>query len=251
VVSTSLIISFFALELALIWRATRGRFLSRFPLFYSYISYMLISGVIVTGLYLWAPASYPSGAWFRLVLSLVVEFAVVVEISDHIFNPYPAIRLLGRVLIISLCATFFILYIFPSLAEARPTSHTILDLVKRASLTKAVIIIALLGAARSYRLALGLNISGMMLGFSAYLAVNVANFALAEHYGPALYSRTFSIVGPLSYTLALLIWTVRLWRYEPVLLVRRTVPGDAEPVSEPLIDQLERFNTELATLLRR
>jgi hypothetical protein len=251
VISASLIISFFVLEIALLARATRGGFLSKFPLFYSYIAYMLISGAIATGLYLWAPASYPSGAWFRLVFGLVVEFAVLAEVSDHIFRPYPAIHLLGRLLIVSLCIAFFSLYIFPSLAEARSSDYTILNLLKTTSLAKAAIIIALLAAARSYRLPLGLNISGMMLGFSIYLAVNVANFALAEHYGPALYGKTFSVVGPLSYTLALLVWTASLWRWEPAFPVVRQIPAGNQRDGEPLSCELGRFNTALTRILRR
>jgi hypothetical protein len=249
--STALTISFFVLGPILIIRAAQGKYLFRFPIFYSYIVYMVVSGAIVTGLYLSASAHYPVAWWFRYLLSLLVEFAVVVEISDHLFSPYPAIRQLGRLLVAGICVTFFFLYILPSLMEVRPASITILDLAKRTSVTKAAAIIILIAAARYYHLRLGKNVAGMLVGFSFYLAVNVANFALAETYGRQLYAQTLGTLLQLSYALCLLVWTVSLWRYEPVLQTDREVPETAEKVSEPLAVQLGRFDTALTRLFRK
>jgi hypothetical protein len=249
--SMALTISLFMLGPILVIRAVQGKYLFRFPVFYSYIVYMVVSGAIVTGLYLAGSAHYPVAWWFRHVLSLLVEFAVVVEISDHLFSPYPAIRQLGRVLVAGICVTFFFLYILPSLMEVRPTSITILDLAKRTSLTKAAAIVILIAAARYYRLPFGKNVAGMMVGFSFYLAVNVANFALAETYGRQLYAQTLSTILRLSYSLCLLVWTVSLWRYEPVLQTDRELPETAEKVSELLAVQLGHLDTALTRLFRR
>jgi len=244
-------ISFFLLGALLILRAVQAKHLSIFPVFYSYMVYMVVSGAILMALYLSASAHYPVAWWFRYLLSLLVEFAVVVEISDHLFSPYPAIRKLGRLLVTCICIVFFFLYILPSLIEVRPASITILDLAKRASVTKAAAIIILIAAARHYQLRLGKNIAGMMMGFSLYLAVSVANFALAETYGRQLYAQTLATVIQLSYTLCLLVWTVSLWRYEPVLQTDRELPETAEKVSEPLAVQLGRLDTALTRLFRR
>jgi hypothetical protein len=246
-----LIIAFLALELTLLVRAAQGRFVSQFPFFYSAAAFMLLSGIIVTAMYLSTSAYYPHAAWFRLLMSILIEFAVVVEISDHIFKAYPVIRLLGRSLALGICAVFFVLYVLPSLFESQQAPLILLDFVKRTSLTKAVALLSLLAAAYYYRLPLGKNISGMALGFCVYLGINIINFALAGAYGPALYARTLAVVWPLSYTIALLIWTVALWRYQPVSLVARALPASTGSAPEPLSDQLERFNTELTRLLRR
>jgi hypothetical protein len=249
--SAVLIISFLALELALLVRAAQGRFVSQFPFFYSVAAFMLLSGVVVTVMYLSVSPYYPYAAWFRLLMSILIEFAVVVEISDHIFKPYPVIRLLGRSLALGICAVFFVLYVLPSLLESQQASLIMLEFVKRTSLTKAVAVFSLLAVAHYYRVRLGRNISGIALGFCVYLGINIINFALAEAYGPARYAQTLGVVWPLSYTIALLIWTVALWRYQPVLLTARALPGSTRRVSEPLSGQLERFNTELTRLLRR
>ncbi len=241
----------FMLEATLLFRSHRDKFLSQFPLFYSYVAYVLCGSAAAYVVYLLTPVYYPAVYWFHFLITLIAEFAVLVEVSDHMFNPYPAIRRLGRLLAIGVSITFFFFYILPPLLAPRPPDVAIIDLVKRSSLTKAVVIIFLLSAARYYRTPLGTNVSGILLGFSAYLATNVANFALLERYGRALYGRTFSNIIPLSYTLALLVWTRALWRYEPGFPNGQTFRQHGEKTDEPMSYRLGRFNTALTRLLRR
>ena len=126
-----------------------------------------------------------------------------------------------------------------------------LDLVKRSSLTKAFLIIVLLGAARLYRLPLGKNVSGMMLGFATYLAINIANIVLAERYGSAGYAGIFGLVGPVSFILALAIWNVALWQYEPVSPEGRGLERSAGNMAEPVSNRLERYDSELTRFFRK
>lgn len=176
---------------------------------------------------------------------MVVEFAVLIEASDHIFKPYPSIRLFGRFLICCISAVFFFVYIMPPLMRQGSSSVMMLELVKRGSLTKGVIILALLAAVRYFRLPLGRNVSGILLGSALYLATNMANAALAEYFGYGLYYRTFAVVLPLGYTLSLAVWTIALWRYEPALQVVRRTPGRPEEYPESLNYLFVRFNSAL------
>lgn len=212
---------------------------------------MLLSGIAVTVMYVSASPHYAQVAWFRLLMSILIEFAVLVEISDHVFHPYPAIRRLGRFLALAISTVFFAVCVLPSLLESHRASLILLDFVKRTSLTKAVALLSLLAAGHYYRLRLGRNISGMALGVCVYLGINIINFALAGVYGAARYAQTLGIVWPLSYTLALAIWTVALWRYHPVVVAARSFPQGSEGAARPLSDQLKRFNTELGRLPRR
>ncbi len=248
--STVLAIVSFLLEAALVIRAIEGGFLTHFRLFYSYLVFVFIWTAVTWATSFFRPESYASLYWIYFTIMLLVEFAVLVEISDHVFKPYPAVRQLGRFISIFVAAIFFSLYILSSLGRPKTSSEAILDLAKRASLTKAVIITAILLSAYYYRLPLGRNISGMMLGFALYLSVCVANFAAAAEFGKNLYAHLLSFLFPLSYTLCLLLWTIAMWRYEPVPpLIPKFSRNDT--VSEPLDHQLERFNTALMRLLRR
>jgi len=246
-----LITSFFVPAVALILRLIQQKCVREFPLFFSYLAYMVASGAVVSFVYYAGPAIYPTAGWVRFLISLLAEFAVLVEVSDHIFRPFPAIGKLGRLITALLCVIFSVVYVIPSLIELRPSSIALLDLAKRLSLTKGVMIVVLLAVARYYRIHLAKNISGILLGFSTYLGISVANFAMAEIYGRALYARMLSTVVPLSYTLCLVIWTITFWHLEPSTVRPWRVTPRVEAFGEPLDRQLQKFNTALTRLVRK
>lgn len=249
--SAALTVFAMALEAGILVRAIRGRFLSRYLLFYSYVGYILVSSMVTLLIYLYGKSSYADAYWFNYMITLLVEFAVLVEISDHIFSPYPAVRHLGRLLIVCICAPFFVWYLIPPLFGTEPTTLLILEFVKRASLTKAVVIVALLAMARYLRLPLGKNVTGLVIGFSIYLGTGIANFTLAAKYGKEFYAPTFSTILRLSYALSLLVWMTTLWNYQPALSAeRRSHPAEAS-ASGLLSHHLGRFNAELLRLLRK
>jgi hypothetical protein len=249
--SLVILVASILLEATLMLRAKQGKFLSCFPLFYSYVAYLFLGSTFGLLIYRLRPEHYVSVFWFHFTVILVAEFAVVMEISDHLFAPYAAVRQLGRFLTITVCGVFFIFCIFPPLLESLPSDVAISELVKRSCLTKGVIIIVLLAAARYSRLRVGRNVAGIMLGFAIYLGTNVANFALLEKYGAELYGRTFGVVGPLSFTLGALVWTITMWRYEPALAEARKPLEASGDFSQPLSYQLWRFNAALTRFLRK
>lgn len=241
----------FSLQAILLLRAKQEKMISHFPVFYSYVAYVLVGSLITLLVYWVWPQYHASVFWFRFMITVVVEFAILVEVSDHIFDPYPVLRYLGLFIILFVGLAFLALFILPPFFEPRPSSAVIIiDLVKRSSLTKAVIILCLLAAARYCRLPLSRNVSGLLLGFSVYLGTNVANFALLETFGGALYDRIFAVVGPLSFTLGLFVWVVSLWRYEPV--PEALAGGDsegAERISQRLSVEMAKLNAVLFRLL--
>jgi hypothetical protein len=245
--STAAVFAFYILAITLVGRAIQGRFLSQFHFFYSYVAFMLATGAGLLVLYYADPPYYSAAAWVRLLLSNLAEFAVLVEISNHIFKPYPAIRGLGCILTLSTGLVLFLVYILPFLFHPHPFDITFLELTKRISLAKGAIILVLLGAARSYRLLLSRNVSGMILGFALYLSIGVASHTAAQYFGEALYSGLLNIIFLLSYDLCLLVWAIALWRYEPVQAANRNLRQGEEPLS----DQLVRFDTTLMRLLGR
>ncbi len=250
-ISVAVAIVSIALEAALLLRAWRGRFLSQFPLFYSYLIYVLVWSILALPLYFLNPQLYSTIYWFSYLVMLLAEFAVLLEVSDHIFKPYPAIRRLGQLLTAFICLALVFAYIIPALMQHRPSGMAFLELEKRTSLTKAVLIITLLGASRLYHLPVGKNISGVLLGFATYLALVTANTALAETFGREVYGDAYGLVEPLGYFLGLGIWNVALWRYEPVLPSRPGSSRDGDNVSELLSDRVGRYNSELSRLFRR
>ncbi len=240
---------FYVFGVAAIARAVQRDYLSEFPFFFSYLIYLVMTGAALLLILAFFPTYYPNLFWIRFFTLVTAEFAMLLEIGDHIFRDYPAIRQLGRILTYGIGAGFSIVYILPPLLGSHPTDVMILGLIKRSALTKGVILLCLLGAARRYKVPLGRATSGIALGFAVYLAIFTANFALAEHFGKVVYSRFFPIVGDFTQTLTVLIWTVSLWNYRPAP-ARPSKFRDGRPLGD-LGLRLERFNTTLTGLFRR
>lgn len=235
----------------LLTRAIQGRFVSRLPFFYCYVAYILMGTIVTLAVLFFLPEYHPTIYWFYFLLSHIVEFAVLLEVSDHIFEPYPSVRSLGRLLCGLICAIFLAFYIVPALLLNAPSSEVMLDLVKRTSLTKAVIILVLFAAARIYRLRLGRSIAGVLLGFSICVGVSVANYELAGIYGRAIYAPILRVVYPLSWTLGSLVWVVALWNYEPGVVAERQVRAREQKTPVFVDAQLARFNDTLLKLMQR
>ena len=239
------------LEAGLILRGRSQGLLSRFPLFYSYVAYAFVSAVAATlTLGLW-PQSYPHVYWFNMLVMVLVEFAVLLELTEKVFNPFPIVRRMGWLIVAGICLSFLAFSIIPSILEHRPSNQRFLDLMKFSSLAKGIAIVALLGFARLYRLALGRPVAGILVGFAIYFCVSIANYAAAGEFGRSLYEEVLWRLRPLTYTLTLLIWTVSLWRYEVPVRPPRPDDGAAGVLSVPLREQLRRFNASLARVLRR
>lgn len=212
---------------------------------------MLGSGALCLTMYVLASANFNRVMWFRVLLSFVAEFAVLVEISDHIFNPYIAIRKLSRLLTGGLCALFSILYILPPILKTRSWDIAVLSFAQETALAKGLIVIVILFAARYFRLPLGRNVAGMVLGFAFYLTVSIVTFTAAIYYGKELFENLMSWLWPLSYDLCLLVWAVALWRYEPVPVPQRISVESTRMPGKPLSAQLGQFNAVLTRSLRK
>src|SRR5260370_32318431 len=120
----------FALQAALLLRARWGGFLNQFPIFYSYIFFVMMTDWVSYIVYFFYAEYYASVFWFFFSVWLVAEFAVLAEASDHIFKPYPPIRRLGRLLTACICLIFFVVYVIPPLMQPRSSRAAIFDLVK-------------------------------------------------------------------------------------------------------------------------
>jgi len=212
---------------------------------------MLVSSALCATIYVVAPAHYNRAMWFRVLLSFVAEFAVLIEISNHVFKPYIAIRQLGRLLTAGLCALFSILYILPPILKARPWDIAVLSFAQETALAKGLIVVVMLFAAHYFRLPLGKNVSGMVLGFAFYLAVSIVTFTAAIYYGRELFENLMSWLWPWSYDLCLLVWVVTLWRYDPIPAPQRLHVESEGIQGKPLSAQLGQFNALLTRSLRK
>ncbi len=233
----------------LIYRGARTQFAKYYPFFFAYLIYDFTTTAGAYLVYWLQPSLHASVYWFCYVLSIVVEFAVLVEISDHTFRRFPALRSLGRALAIAIPGLLCLIYVLPAIFHAQRTRYALLDFALRTSLTKAVLLATLFLAARHFGVSLGGNVAGLMLGFSIYLAVNIANFAIEERLGE-LYASIFWVASPSAYLTCLLVWTLALWEVRPMLVVSSTHAA-GEVNSETATLGLIRFNNTISRFLHK
>ncbi len=239
------------LEAVLILHGQSRDLFSRFPLFYSYIAYAFSAAVVATlTLWLW-PISYPRVFWFNMLVMTLAEFAVVLELAEKVFHSHPVVLRMGRIIVVAICVFFLAFSILPSILVSQPADVKLLDLLKHFSLAKCLAIVAILGLARIYRLTPGRPIAGMVIGFAIYFSVSTANYAAAGEFGRSLYAGVLARLVPLSYALALLIWTASLWRCEFPVTPARPDFAAAAGLPLPMREQLRRFNASLTRVLRR
>lgn len=245
-------ISFCSLILGgtLVLRARANGVFRAFPLFYSYIVYAFLATLAMYVIYWVSPQKYSHAFWINYLINTLAEFAVLVEISDHIFKPFALLRQLGRATTVLITAFLGILYILPTIISSSRLSLALLGFVLRASVTKAIILGVLFYLARHYGSELGRNVAGLMIGFSIYVATTVAIMASAQAFGSAIFARLFWFMEPLAYGLCLLVWTISLWELATVPDLK-AVSLESRGDSESVAVQLNRFNNELSKFLNK
>jgi hypothetical protein len=221
-----------------------------FPLFYSYVTYSFAATLALYGIFWFAPGTYAHAFWINYLINALAEFAVLIEISDSIFKPFIVIRNLGRAITLLISVGLGVVYILPTILWSPRRSIALLDFALRASVTKAIILAVLFYVAQHYGSQLGKNVRGLMLGFSIYVAMNVAIMASAKAFGSMLFARLFWVMVPLAFALCLLVWTISLWEVAPLPSVRTNLTG-AGGDSEAVAVELTRFDGELSKLLHR
>ncbi len=234
----------------LVLRGATQKTYSVFPLFYSYITYAAFGAILMYVIYWLYPAVYPRAFWFNYLVNALAEFAVLVEISDHIFRPFVVIRSLGRAVTVLITAVLGIFYVLPALVGSASRSQALTGFALRTFVTKGVILVVLFFAARHYRSQMGRNVAGLMLGFSIYVAINVAMFGSAQASGSAMIYRMMWFMSPLASALCILVWVPSLWNITPVAVehaISPNVPGDSESVTLGM----SRLNNELTKILHR
>ena len=107
----------------LLLRGIANKSFKQFPVFYSYIIYVFCWSIFMYGVHWLDQAAYPSTYWFSFLINILVEFSVLIEISDHIFKNLPALRYLGRAITIAISTVLALIYILPVILGLCETNY--------------------------------------------------------------------------------------------------------------------------------
>jgi hypothetical protein len=200
-----------ALEIVLLLRAFRTRLRFRYPIFYTYILFVLMQSLLRLTVNLYRPGLYSYAYWTTEFVGVVIGCAVVFEIYRVGLASYPGTARMARVLL----AILFLIAVAKALADISndPRSWaeaTTIDIERAVRTVQALAIAALVGLFLSYAIPFGRNLKGILLGYGLFIGASVMWFTFA-HAGGDRFRDFWSYLNPASYDFALGLWAVYLW----------------------------------------
>lgn len=210
-------------ELALLFRGAQHGLLRRYPIFYSYISFVLLNDTLLFAIHL-PPRPYLYYYWFSEFFSLVLGCLVFLEFYRVALREYPGTARMARALL----SVLFLLAMLKTVVttvnvhqwwfNATPAQVEgvlrVCQLLAILSLTVLVLF---------YSVPLGKNLRGILLGYGLFVGWSVVCLALVAA-GVAKANTLWSFTFPFSYLISLIVWTVYLWSYQPNPVPDRAIP---------------------------
>lgn len=202
-----------AFEIALLIRGAVAGLVKRYPLFYTYIGCVLIKELVGFGSYILAPNSYAIIYWPTELVTVMASFAIIIQIFRAAVKHNPGmVRFIQNVLLISFCATT--LYACVDFSNRGFTSiyRAIEGLGRDLRFVEGALLVMLLWLLMRYRISLGRNLSGLVVGYSFWVGINLTYFAFLPAPGDKSASQVLvrALISG-SYTMTLAIWCWTLW----------------------------------------
>ena len=215
------------LEILLIVRGYQQNLLRRYPIFYAYISFVLVSDSAMVLIH-FPRLTYLYLYWVVEFLGLVLGCLVVLEFYRVALRDYPGTARMARALLAILFLLAMIKTIVTTLNvprwwfDAKPAQ--VEGVLRVCELLAMLSLVALL---LFYAIPVGRNLRGILLGYGMFVSWAVICLALVAT-GIAKFDSLWSYTFPFSYLISLVVWTVHLWSYQPNPVPDRAIPLEQE-----------------------
>jgi hypothetical protein len=202
------------LELVLLVRSVQTKTFTKYIYFYAYISCVF---VVSAGLFIGHSRLefYEAWYWPTQFATLAFGFGVVLEVVRQALAAYPGAERFARR---ASCAVFVVTFCYVEWQVARravwPTEAATVELERDLRVVEALVLATVLAIVFYYRIEIGKNVAGMIVGFGAYVGVSLTTLALRSFLGPR-FNAVWGDLQTASYFFALIVWTVALWSYSP------------------------------------
>ncbi len=198
------------LEALLLVRGLQEKLVRQFPIFYSYILFVLIGEFLRFASYRWYPSHYLQVYWATQFPILVIGSAVVFEVYRVGLRPYPGTARMARYLLLIVFGAIFA----KALANSCGSSffllaETSLELERDLRIAQALAILALVSVFLWHAIPFGRNLKGILFGYGFFIAERVAQLSSLRYYWDV--KHLWPYIEPVSYLLALCFWAGALW----------------------------------------
>lgn len=204
-----------ALEILLLVRAGQKKLAKRFPVFYSYISLVLLVDLFQFYIYEQQPGLYGPTYWSTEFLSVVVGYGVVLEIYRRSLMSHPGVARLSRAVLLAL---FFLTVAYVTADTlGNPLGSwifAIAELGRDLRYVQAVLLIVIVWLFGRYQIQASSNLKGLIGGYGFFVGSGVIDIAIRSQRGNR-FSVLMQSLHPLFYLVSLTIWSVALWSGQP------------------------------------
>jgi hypothetical protein len=216
-----------ALELILVIRGVQRGLLRRYPVFYSYIAFVVVTDILLFAI---RPTARPYLYlyWIAEFVGLLLGCLVFFEFYRVALKPYPGTARIARAMLFVLFALAVVKTVVTIVnvpkwwLNAQPAQ---VEGVLRVCQLMAILALTLLFL--FYSIPFGKNLRGILLGYGFFVSWSVLCLALVAA-GVAKADSLWSYTYPISYVLSVVVWTVHLWSYQPNPVPDRSIPLEQE-----------------------
>src|SRR5258708_16520035 len=203
-----------ALEAFILERGLRKRLLFRYPLFFSYISCILLTELTRFSCYMLAPRLYQSVYWHSELVISLARYAVLVGIYGQFFRDHPGARRLARLLLLSVAFAVMLSIAGKAFYEGFGSwEFAAVTLSRALPYVEVPLLVVLLLLRHYYRISMGRDIWALTLGYGFFLRT------VGIHQGILFLPTTdlslfLARFLPTTYLVTLMIWSAALWSYQ-------------------------------------
>jgi hypothetical protein len=199
---------------ALIRGASTG-LLRKYALFYAYIGCIFATEFLRLCFYQFASSHYQDLYWNTELITIVASYGVILEIFRQSLRHNPGVARMAQTLLLvvfvvafSYAATDLLHGGFVSLSRATA------ELGRDLRYVEGVLLLVMLWLFGRYRISLGPNLLGMVVGYSFWVGLNVINLAFLFLPGSE-FSIALRNMLPVTFLATLMIWCGSLWSSQP------------------------------------
>jgi len=203
-----------ALEGLLLIRAIKGGFFKRYPVFYAYLSYVLLQSLLRFCVYVLKPGFYPKLYWYTQFFSVALGYGIIWEIFRQALSQYPGAARMAR----NVLSIVFVTVVSKTLVNtlsgpAWSPAKTTAELERNLRTVQAILLMIIVGLMVYYVIPAGRNLKGMVLGYGFFIGTRVINLALRSHFGNE-FQPWWQYLPAITYSVTLLIWCFTLWSFQ-------------------------------------
>ncbi|MFY9528950.1 MAG: hypothetical protein WBC04_06545 [Candidatus Acidiferrales bacterium] len=216
-----------ALEALLLMRAAGNKLHSLYPIFYSYLAWVLAADVARFFVYSAHRNFYQHFYWYTQFPTIILGYGVLVEIYRRTLQNYAGAGRLARAgLLGTLGIVLFNVFLHGVARGFQPLAITTEELERNLRTVQALLIFVLAGVLLYYSVPIGRNLKGLLLGYSLFVSASVIDMALTWHLERRIFHQLWQYLYSAAYLFALVVWCLTLWSYQP----------NPEPEIQPLIE---------------